>query len=179
MGQLVDIGNDGSRRSDALGVFVVRNLVQLERVAFFTVRNAVVSLLRHIGDCEAGRLHVERREDFLAHELFPGFPGLQFDDVPCGRIHQVVIEEGLPHRLLRLEVLQLFEEFLPCKRGPEPDQVVPRHSGAVRQHVAKRNVVVELVVVKLNRWNRLAHRLVPSKFSHFDKHARGNGGEQF
>src|SRR5260370_374231 len=127
VGQLVDIGKDGASRGDAFGVLIIGNLVELEGVALFPVRNAVVGMLRHVGDREASRAHSERREDPLAHEIFPALPGLQFDNLACGRVHQVVVEKRLPHRLLGLQVLQLLKQLLPRKRRLEPDQIVPRH----------------------------------------------------
>src|SRR2546430_16232978 len=101
-------------------------------------------MLGHIGNRVGGGIHVQGRKDPLAHELLPGFPGFQFDDVTGGSVHQFVVHEGFTHRLLRLEVLQLFEQLLPRKRRLEPDQIMPRHSGTVRQHVAQSDVVDQL-----------------------------------
>ena len=136
-------------------------------------------MLGHIGNRVGGRIHVQGQKDLLAHELLPGFPRFQFDDVTGGSVHQVVVQEGFPHRLLRLEVLQLFEQLLPRKRRLEPDQIMPRHSGTVRQHVAQSDVVVQLIVVKLDCRNGLTYRLIPSQLSFFDQHACGHSGEQF
>src|ERR1700741_1256662 len=48
----------------------------------------------------------------------------------------------------------------------------------MRQHVAKSDVVVQLVVVKLDRRYRVAHWIVPSQLSLLDEHAGGNRGKE-
>ena len=178
MRQLLNIGDDCARRGDALGVLIERDFVKLERVAFFAERHPVVGMLHHLRNRVCRRTHAKRSEYPLPYELLPSLPGLQFDDVPDGREHQVVIEECFSHRLLWLQVLQPFEQILPRESRLEPDQIVPRYSCAVRQHVAQTDVVVELVVVKLDRRDGLAHGLIPSEFSFLDQHPRSNSREQ-
>jgi hypothetical protein len=72
-------------------------------------------------------------------ELLPGLAGLQLNQVPDGREHQVVVQERRAHGLFRLQIDQLLEELLAREVGFVPDGIVPGDSGAVGQHVAQRS----------------------------------------
>src|SRR5882672_1184185 len=176
---VLDIRNYRARGSHPLGVLVVGDLVQLKRVALLPERHSVVRILHHVGDRIGGRAQVQRLEDSLPHKLLPRLSGFQFDDVPGSGEHQVVVQERFAHRLLRLEVFQLFEQLLPFEIRFEPDRIVPGHTRPVRQHVSQSNVVIELVVVELDRRDGLAHALIPTELSFLYQHPRRNRGEQF
>jgi len=82
--------------------------------------------------------------------------------------HEVVIQEGLAHGLLRLEIFQALEQFFAGEGRLEPDQVVTGDSGAVGEHVAEGDIVVELIVVELDGGDGFANGLVPGELAFFD-----------
>ena len=109
--EILDVRNDCSAGRDAVGVFVIRNVIELERVTPLRVADAVLGLFHHLGNRVAGRSHVERLEDAFADELLPRLARLELDHVADAREHQVVVEERLAYRFLRLEILQTIEQF--------------------------------------------------------------------
>ena len=80
--------------------------------------------------------------------------------------HKVVVEERRPHRLLRLEILEPIEEFIAGELRFVPDRVMARDAGPMRQHVAERHAVVQLLGVEPNGGHRftqgLGHVSIPS-----------------
>ncbi len=128
---IVDVRHNGSAGRDARDVFVIRNFVEFERIALLCEARAMLGLLQHIGDAVTGGMHVQRIQNPVAHELFPGLSGLQLDHITDRRIHQVVVEERGAHGLLWLQILQPVEQLLARKIGFIPDGVVPGDSGTV------------------------------------------------
>ncbi len=178
VGELIDIGDDGAGGRDAFGIFVIGDFVELKGVALFAEGHAVIGVFVHVVDAVGGRFHVERREDFFADELLPALPRLQFDNFADGGEHEVVVQEGLTHGLLRLEIFQAIEQFFASERRFKPDEVVARDSAAMGEHVAKSDVVVELIVIELDGGNGFANGLVPCEFAFFDQHAGSDSGEE-
>src|SRR5258707_413686 len=97
---------------------------------------AVIGLFVHVVDAVGGGFHVKRREDFFADELLPALPRLQFDNFADGGEHEVVVQEGLTHGLLRLEIFQALEQFFASERRLKPDEVVVGGSASVGAHIA-------------------------------------------
>ena len=138
----------------------------------------MIGAFQHLGYCVGGGVHVQRGEYAFVHKIFPALPGFQLDDFPHSREHQVVVKKGLSHGLLRLQVLELFEQLLSGEVGFEPDEVVSRYTRSVGQHVVQSDVVVEFVVVELDGRHRLPDRLIPGELSFFHQHPRGHRREQ-
>ena len=78
---VLDVRVHRAGRRDADRVAVVRDLVQLERVAPLGVRHAGLGVLEHVVDGERRAGHAERREDALANEGLPRLARQQLDRV--------------------------------------------------------------------------------------------------
>ena len=179
MRHVFDVGDHRAGRPHALLFRVVRNLVQLERVAALGEGHADVWLLQHVGNREDGALHVQGQQDLLAHELGPWLARRELDRMADAGVHHVVVKKNLARRCLRLEVFQPVEQLFRGVVRLVPDGIVARDAGAVGQHVAQRDRIVQEAVVEVDCRNGFADWLVPRQLAFFHEKSRRDGREQF
>ena len=91
----------------------------------------------HLLHGQAAALHPERPEDAFAYELFPGAAGGNCCNVPCQRVHGIVILGAAAERTVRFQKAHAMYIFLRRQSRFRPHGVVCGKAGAVIQHVTQ------------------------------------------
>ena len=129
---ILEVRDDRPAGARPLDVLVVRNLVELERIAPLGVAARRVRAASPCPRSKSRSIFIssgcrKRSRTTCSHVL----PDWQLDRSTRRRRTSSCCRETLSQRHLRLDVLELLEELLPREVGPVPDRVVPRDAGPV------------------------------------------------
>ena len=78
----------------------------------------MVRIGNHIADFKVGPLHLQRIKDLFLNKLLPRFSALQLNNITCGNVHQVVVEEARTNRLAGLKVFEPVKETIVILGSP-------------------------------------------------------------
>jgi hypothetical protein len=133
-----------------------------QRVAALAIRQRVIRRALHLGDAEVGGRHPQRIQDLPLHCLTPGAVRQTTQEVAGHHVHHVVVLPRLPEPAVRLEMAQPLEQLLGrAIDGVVPRQVMAGEAGAMRDHVAPRELQRRDVVPQLESRQVFADRLIP------------------
>src|SRR5205823_8314824 len=120
----------------------------------------------------------ERGEDASAHGFFPCLAGELLDEVARRQKHQVVVLPLLAKPRVGRKVLQALDE-LTAGEGlvVVPDQVVARQAGAVRDEIARGDLLRRRWVREAKAGEVARQRPVPVELSLVDELSEDEGGE--
>src|SRR5215468_9599223 len=112
---ICNAGYDRSSRSDRPLAFVKGNFLYL--ILLFFIGEGEISRFLGFARGEQAAIHSQPVKNALLHKIFLALAGELPDQVACYHIPQVLILPDSAKILVRLEILQAVEKFLPAGRG--------------------------------------------------------------
>lgn len=132
---LHDIAVNRACRTDHIKIAVSG---RLHLIILIYIWHSGIRMTFHLVNGEVAVIHSQRRENPLLHPLLPRNSCKLSHEIPRSHIHQIVVLPLGAEIVVRLQILQPLDDFLPRERRIVPHEIMPRKSGAVTQHIPDR-----------------------------------------